>query len=349
MRFGLFTLFDHYPEDQSAQEYYQFLIDEIVYAEQLGFDSVWLGEHHFCDYLCPSPPVFAAAVAQRTKRIRIGTAAALPALADPVRMAEEYAMLDVLSNGRVDFGVGRGFQTDSYHAFNKPMDESRELLMEAVDFIDKAWTADGPLTYKGRYREVDQLPILPQPVQKPRPPIWMAGSLSPESYQFAGEQGFNLMMATVFSPLDKFIPLADLYREKANEAGHDLGRMRISVANHCYVGTSSKQAKTLWEKYYMRYIKFFSSLLDSPAYRLSKQHQAFTRLKDLLENISFNYATATMAICGDAQETIDRVAKAHDMSGNTDFWIYTDLGGLPREEVFASLKRFAEQVMPKFR
>ena len=88
MNFGLLTLFDYYPEDCSPQEYYRFLLDEIAYAEELGFDSVWMGEHHFCNYLCPSPQVFAAAVAQRTTRLRLGTAVALLPLHDPVRLAE---------------------------------------------------------------------------------------------------------------------------------------------------------------------------------------------------------------------------------------------------------------------
>ena len=95
MKFGLLTLFDYYPEDCSPQEYYRFLLDEITYAEELGFDSVWMGEHHFCNYLCPSPQVFAAAVAQRTTRLRLGTAVALLPLHDPVRLAEDYAMVDV--------------------------------------------------------------------------------------------------------------------------------------------------------------------------------------------------------------------------------------------------------------
>ncbi len=269
MQFGIFTLFDYYPEDQSAPAYYRFLLDEAAYAEALGFDSIWFGEHHFCNYLCPSPQVFAAAVAQHTTRLRIGTAVALAALHDPVRVAEDYAMVDVLSNGRLDFGVGRGFQVDSYQAFNRSMDESRELLEENVKFIDKAWTYK-TLTYEGPYRHVQNLPVLPRPVQQPRPPIWMAGSLSPESYQFAGSQGYHLKLAAIFSPLRTFIPLVQRYRETLQAAGHDPTQVRISVGNHCYVGTSAAQARAVWETYYMRYLHFFSSLLDSKTYEHSK-------------------------------------------------------------------------------
>ena len=348
MNFGLFTLFDYYPEDQSAKDYYRFVLDEVAYAEELGFDSVWLGEHHFCNYLCPSPQIFAASVAERTERMRIGTAVTIAPLHDPVRLAEDYAMVDVLSNGRLDFGAGRGFQADSYNAFNRSMDESRELLMEGIEIIDKAWTEE-TLTYEGRYRQVRDLPVLPRPVQQPRPPIWVGTSLSPESYQFAGSHGYHLKVAAIFSPLRNFLPLIELYRESLEKAGYDPMQAQISTGNHCYVGTSTAQATAVWEHYYRRYLRFFSSLLDSKTYEKSEQHQSFTRLPTLLDNLSFTQARATLAVCGDAEECIDRITQAQEMVGNTHYWIYADLGGLPREEVWASLRRFAEKVMPKFR
>lgn len=343
MHFGVFTLHDHYPEDMSPRDYYRLIIDELIYAEELGFDSAWIGEHHFCDYICPSPPVFLAAVAERTKRIRLGTAVALPALRDPVLVAEEYAMLDVLSNGRMDLGIGRGFQSDVYQAFGRDYNESSPILAEYADLIERAWAND-VLHYRGKYRQVDGLRILPRPVQA-QPPIWMAGSRTRGSYQLAGERGYNLMMATVFTPLDdEFIELVNVYRTALRAAGHDPETKRVSIASHCYVGKSSSHAKQVWEKHYRRYMKFFASLLDEN-YEVQKNGQSFKpykKLKDLLGVMSFEYARAHMALCGDVDECVERILKSKEKLGNTDFWIYADLGGLPREEIMGSLSRFQE-------
>jgi natural product biosynthesis luciferase-like monooxygenase protein len=348
MKFGLLTLFDYYPEDCSPQEYYRFLLDEIVYAEELGFDSVWLGEHHFCNYLCPSPQIFAAAVAQHTKHMRIGTAVVLLPLHDPIRLAEDYAMVDVLSNGRLDFGVSRGFQKTSYDGFGRSMDESRELFAEGIDIIDKAWSQD-LIAYEGRYRTFPLLPVLPKPVQRPRPPIWIGAGPTPESYEFAAARGYNLMLASVFAPIQRFAPFVQLYRDGLRAAGYDPAQVEISTGNHCYVGTSSAHARAVWEKHYLRYLHFISTLIDAKDYEHTKQFQAFAGVKSFLQQIDFERARKTLAVCGDAEECADRVAQAAEAVGNTHYWVYTDLGGLPREEVWASLRRFAEKVIPKFR
>src|SRR5262245_24963793 len=348
MKFGLLTLFDYYPEDCSPQEYYRFLLDEIAYAEELGFDSVWMGEHHFCNERCPSPQVFAAAVAQRTTRLRLGTAVVLLPLHDPIRLAEDYAMVDVLSNGRLDFGVSRGFQKSSYDGFGRSMDESRELFAEGIDIIDKAWSQN-TLAYEGSYRRVPNLPVLPRPVQRPRPPIWIGAGPTPESYEFAAAHGYNLMLASVLAPIKNFIPFLRLYRERLSETGYDPAQVEISTGNHCYVGTSSAQAKDVWAQHYLRYLHFVSTLVENKDYEQATQFKAFAGVKSFLERIDFDRARATLAVCGDVEECADRVAQAQEAVGNTHYWVYSDLGGLPREEVWASLRRFAEKVMPRFR
>ncbi|MBM4254322.1 MAG: LLM class flavin-dependent oxidoreductase [Deltaproteobacteria bacterium] len=348
MNFGLLTLFDYYPEDCSPQEYYRFLLDEIAYAEDLGFDSVWMGEHHFCNYLCPSPQVFAAAVAQRTKRLRLGTAVALLPLHDPVRLAEDYAMVDVLSDGRLDFGVSRGFQKTSYDGFERSMDDSRERFAEGIEIIDKAWSQDS-ISYEGQYRRLSNVSVLPRPVQRPRPPIWIGAGPTPESYELAAAHGYNILLASVFAPIKTFTPFVKLYRERLQAAGFDPAQMSTSTGNHCYVGTSSAQAKEVWAKHYLRYFHFVSTLVEEKDYQQNKQFKAFAGVKTFLEKVDFDKARQTLAICGDAEECIDRVAQAKEAVGNTHYWVYSDLGGLPREEVWASLRRFAEKVMPKFR
>lgn len=348
MKFGIMTLVDYYPEDGSAQDYYRLLLDEIVYAEELGFDSAWIGEHHFCDFICPSPAVFLAAAAQRTSRIRIGTSVALLPLHDPIRLAEDYAMLDVLSDGRFDLGVSRGFQKTGYDGFQIPMEESRARFAESVELIDKVWSQDS-VTHAGQFRQVDRLRVMPRPVQQPRPPIWIGAGPTPESYLFAGERGYDLMLATVLAPIEAFASFMPSYRDALTAAGHDPGEARILGGNHLYVGTSKAQAMALWEKYYLRYMHFVEALFSDKDYEGTTQFKAFEGAKEFFSTVEFEDATSTIAVCGDAKECIDSVAKSEELVGCTDYFIMADLGGLPRDELWASLRRFAEDVMPKFR
>jgi natural product biosynthesis luciferase-like monooxygenase protein len=347
MKFGIMTLHDHYPEDCSASEYYQLLLDEIVYAEELGFDSVWVGEHHFCNYICPSPPVFLAAVAERTSRIRIGTSVALLPLHDPIRLAEDYAMLDMLSNGRLDLGVSRGFQKTGYDGFQIPMEESRARFTESIELIDKCWS-DNNVTHAGQFRQIENLRVMPRPVQQPRPPIWIGAGPTPESYVFAGERGYDLMLASVLAPIEAFAFFMPSYRETLKASGYDPDKARVLAGNHCYVGTSKAQAMDLWEKYYLRYMHFIDTLISERDYEGQTQFKAFEDAKQFFSSVQFEEVTHTIAVCGDAEEVSDRVAKAQELVGCTDYFIMADIGGLPREELWASLRRFAEEVIPKF-
>ena len=154
MKFGMLSLLDYYPEDKSEEQYYKDFFAEVDLAEELGFDAMWIGEHHFCNYVCPSPQIVAMAIAQRTKKMRIGTAVALLPHHDPIRLAEDYAMLDLLSGGRLDFGVGRGFIKLIYDGFNQSMDESRERFREVLEVIEQAWSRE-TFSYQGQFYTAD--------------------------------------------------------------------------------------------------------------------------------------------------------------------------------------------------
>src|ERR1700730_15706587 len=159
MKFGLLTLFDHYAEDCCEEQYYKNFLDEVVYAEEWGFDSVWIGEHHFCRYICPAPQIVAAAVAQRTKTIRIGTAIALLPHHDPIRLAEDYALVDLLSGGRLDFGVGRGFIKSGYDGFKQSRGESRQCFNECLEIIE-GLCRHPAFSYRGKFYSVSEVSIL---------------------------------------------------------------------------------------------------------------------------------------------------------------------------------------------
>ena len=193
MKFGLFCLFDFFPDRQNEVRYYQDTLDLIIRAEQLGFDSVWLGEEHFYTIgICPSPQIFLTAVARETSRIRLGISISLLPFENPLRKAEDFAMLDILSNGRLDFGVGRGSITKHFEGFRVPSAESRDRFEEAPTIIRRAWTQD-PVEYTGRFWSVPPLSLSPKPVQRPHPPIYR-GVVSMTGLEGAGRAGDHLLL-----------------------------------------------------------------------------------------------------------------------------------------------------------
>jgi alkanesulfonate monooxygenase SsuD/methylene tetrahydromethanopterin reductase-like flavin-dependent oxidoreductase (luciferase family) len=187
-------------------------------AEDLGFDSVWPAEHHFTEYgYCASPALSLAAVAAQTRRIRLGTGVVVLPLNHPLRVAEDYAFLDHLSDGRVDLGIGRGYQPLEFQRYGVDQTTTRAQFDEALEVIHQAW-ARGRVSFQGKHYRFDDVPIRPRPVQRPHPPIWMA-ALSAETFALAGHYGLNLLYGSVFglSPDVAAQRRADYYR------GHEIG------------------------------------------------------------------------------------------------------------------------------
>lgn len=275
MKFGLLTLFDHYAEDCSEEQYFKNFFDEAAYAEELGFDSIWIGEHHFCRYICPAPQMIAAAIAQRTKRMRIGTAIALLPHHDPIRLAEDYALADLLSGGRLDFGVGRGFIKATYDGFNQSMGEGRERFNECLDIIERAWS-QRTFSYDGKFYRAHNVTILPRPLQQPAPPIYMATALTPESFVAAGERGHSILLAPFAQSRGMLKENIQLYKETLVRSGHSLASVDIVGGYHTFVDETPELARRKWEDHYMRYVRFVGTLIEPEEYT-SKQYEAWRR------------------------------------------------------------------------
>jgi alkanesulfonate monooxygenase SsuD/methylene tetrahydromethanopterin reductase-like flavin-dependent oxidoreductase (luciferase family) len=160
--------------------------------DQTGYDCVWLAEHHFSTYsVCPSINVMASHVAARTRNLRIGMAVSLAAFYNPLRLAEEVALVDVLSGGRVNWGAGRGFDRNEFQAFAVPLEESSDRFRECVEIVLAAWRHQR-VAYHGRFWSYDGIEVLPKPLQTPHPPVWLAAT-SPDSIRRAAERGYNIL------------------------------------------------------------------------------------------------------------------------------------------------------------
>jgi natural product biosynthesis luciferase-like monooxygenase protein len=347
MKFGLLTLFDHYTEDCSEEQYYKNFLNEACYAEELGFDSIWIGEHHFCRYICPAPQIVAAAIAQRTKRIRIGTAVALLPHHDPIRLAEDYALVDLLSGGRLDFGVGRGFIKSGYDGFNQSMGESRERFNECLEIIEGLWRQPA-FSSRGKFYSVRDVTILPRPLQKPTPPIFMAAALSPESFVAAGQKGHSIMLAPFTQSRGTLKENVQLYKETLSKNGHSSKDVEIVAGYHSYVDETPELACSKWKSHYLRYMHFVGSLINPEEYT-SQQYQSWRQSGEALKHVSWEQMYPNQVLCGDPAQCVERIALLQEQFGVTHFWVYMDLGGLDQREMLNSMERFASRVIPQFR
>lgn len=205
--------------ERSEYEAYWEAIEQIELADRVGFDTVWAVEHHFLTGFAHSsaPEVFLSAVAQRTRRIRIGHGVVLlpKPFNHPIRVAERIGALDILSNGRVEFGTGRSSPYEQ-EGFGVPVEESRAMWQEALEIIPKMWATDR-FSYSGRYWTIPERNIIPKPIQKPHPPIWMAAT-SPESWEIAGRNGIGCLGLTIFVSVAQIAERIASYRKAIRSA-----------------------------------------------------------------------------------------------------------------------------------
>lgn len=223
MKVGVLQFFSWPGRHGPLQQVYARALERIEIMDRGGFDAVWLAEHHFTTFsVCPSVHMLGVLAAARTKRLRIGTAVSLAALYHPLRLAEEVALLDMLSEGRVNWGAGRGFAHSEFNAFGVPVEQSAERFREAVEIVLAAWTEER-LTYRGAHFSFDDVEVLPKPLQRPHPPTWLAAT-SETAIDWAASRGFSILM----DPHSSMRELGDKrrrYHAKLAAAGHsDAGR-----------------------------------------------------------------------------------------------------------------------------
>src|SRR5262245_25410361 len=254
MRFGLFF---QAPEraGQTHAERYAEMLELIELAESLGFDVAWLAEIHFggAFSLLSNPLMAVPAIAQRTRRIRIGTAVTLLPLHHPLSCAEQAATADLLSGGRLDFGVGRGSIASQFHGFRVPLAENRARFVEALDIIRLAWTQER-FSYHGAFYQVEELAVVPKPVQRPHPPIRVAVH-SAESFAHVAELGLPIYSGTTTTPLPQLREYLALYRERLAAAGHVWQDDQMALMLPVHVATSRGAARDAMRAGVLQYYK----------------------------------------------------------------------------------------------
>lgn len=242
MKFGVLQFFS-WSRRVPLETVYARALERIEIMDQGGYHAVWLAEHHFNTYsVCPSTTLMGMHVAARTKRLRIGTAVTLAGFYHPLRLAEELALLDNLSGGRLDWGAGRGYDPTEFRAFGVRVEDSAARMRECVDIVLAAFR-DGRVNHRGEHWQFDDIEVLPKPAQKPHPPVWLAAS-SPESVQRAAEAGFSILMDP-HSSHDEIGAKKELYWKTLAAHGHSPASREFPTARMIAIANTDAEAEAV--------------------------------------------------------------------------------------------------------
>lgn len=334
VEFGLMTLGDLLPhpitgEQASEAERHRSIVEQAVFAERAGFTSVHLGEHHFSDYMLSSPPVVLSAIGECTSTLKLSTAVTLAGNLDPVRLAEDYATVDVLSGGRAELVLGRGsLFLRTYEGFGHDVATARERYDESVPLLIRLLRED-EVTWSGEFRApLNGHTTRPRPVGEM--PIWI-GAGSKGSAELAADLGCWLMLPSVFGKPEMFVPIVDMYRARWEAIGRDWADARVGACSHIYVGPTSQQARTTWEPFYRNYWDFVGEMLGGAG--MWPQFD----LDELLDG---------PGICGSPEEVVDKVESWKEIFGLDRHLFMFDLGGIDVATLTSSLELFASDVVP---
>ena len=351
MQFGFCYIPDYYPElHGDFRAWYARLLDEWALADELGYDAIWIAEHRYPGYAFSSTPVVAQALADRTERIRIGTAVALITQRHPVLSAEHWAAVDLLSGGRLNFGIGRGISAYDFDAVGVPSEESRERFEEAWEVIRRLWTED-EVSHSGKYWTFDQHTIRPRPLQQPTPPVYVSAVATPETYVWAGRNGYHVMVAPfLLDSTERQRDYLDLYREELSKAGHDPHNFEVLGTYHLSIVEREDQLAGA-DEYFYRYLEFIRNYgrgsgsvrkqLEGAANRFYAPGAGMSQdIEDMRKH---------RTIIGTPEQCIERMASLAEACGLTGWMLEISYGGVPFERVTDEMRLFAAEEIPGLR
>ncbi|HKU38852.1 MAG TPA: LLM class flavin-dependent oxidoreductase [Polyangiales bacterium] len=332
---------------QSPRQRYREAIEQAVAAERLGFESVWPVEQHFDQSVSAlsCPTLLLAAIAERTSRLRLGTGIVQLPLSHPLRVAEELATLDVLSGGRVEFGVGRGSNPLQYAGFGAPMAGSRERLAEGLQLIQRAWTQDH-FWFAGKHYDAKDVSLSPRPVQWPHPPIRVAAN-TPDTARWAGESGYAAMFATNINPFPKLRNLLAIYHAARSQSGAPARRDDVTLLMPVYVAETDAQARSELEPSVRQHAQLTAALLQRAATACSSEAErtALVNLVSHVRQLDVTTVQDSMGLVGSAETCRARLAQLREDYDPGRIIAWFDIGGLvPHAQVRQSMRRFAEEV-----
>ena len=353
MRFGTYYFLQAPPAVDHAAVI-QNEIEQMVWTEELGFDSVWLTEHHFIDYgLSVSPSVLAAAAAMRTRRVRIGLAAAILPFHDPIRLAEELALVDILSGGRLDVGVGRGNRPVEFEGLRVPQIENRERFEETLAIMVRAWTEER-FSFDGRHFQIPEVRVIPKPIQRPHPPLYVV-CVSADTIEATALRGLPMLNSILRGPVDQLVSQRDTYVTACRKAGRSDAEIATllshwGVSRHIYVAPTDAQARAETRDAEMWYQEALRKFLIPE--RIERVHPllqpGFRAMAEKFAHVSWDDLVRETVAFGSPDTVAERIAELQRL-GVGEVLCWMNFGGLPQHQVRRSMELFAREVMPRFR
>lgn len=308
------------------------LLERMEYADQSGLDIFGIGEHYRREFLDSAPVVILAAAAARTKRIRLSSAVTVLSAADPVRVFQNFATLDLISQGRAEMVVGRGSFTESFPLFGLNLHDYDELFAEKLDLLLKIRDNE-TVSWSGKFRPgLNNQAIYPRPLQ-PQLPIWLGVGGTTASFVRAGELGLPLMVAVIGGETHRFRPLVDLYRRAGKEAGHSPETLKVGLHSLGYVANSTEQAV---EEYYPGYAETFTRIGRERGWQpVTRAH--FNAQTDLLGAL----------VVGNPEEVAEKILRhSKALGGVSRFTFQMDNAGLSHEKLMQSIELIGKRVSP---
>ncbi len=340
-------------DPKKGHQLYNRYLDELEYAEELGFDGVAVNEHHQTAYgLMPSPIVMASALARRTKRVKIAIlGSALPLREHPMTVAEEHAMVDVISGGRLISGFVRGIGAE-YHTFGVNPTISHERFHEAHDLIVQAWTKPGPFSFSGRHYNVDYVNLWPRPYQTPHPPIWVPSQGSKETIDWASHPDRRYTYLQTFSPAKTVEKYLQSYRDTAADFGYEAADSQLGWAVPIYVSDTDEQAvreaKKHFELFRNRLLKMPFEMLLPPGYTSRDSLKRVMAAKAMIsQDLTIETAIDMgMIICGSAESVRQRLEEHWKAMRFDNLLTMLHFGSLPEDLTRRNMELFAKDVLP---
>ncbi len=347
-------------DPQKGAAEYDSYIDQLVYAEQLGFDVIGVNEHHQTAYgLMPAPNLIASALIQRTKTVRIAILGrALPLVSNPVNIAEEFAMLDVLSKGRIIAGFVRGIGAE-YHSTGVNPAFSHERFHEAHDLIVKSWTTPGPFEFEGTHFRNRYVNVWPRPYQTPHPPIWIPSMGSRETIDWASAPERKYPFLVTFSSQDAVVRYLKMYREVARQQhGYEASGSQLGWAAPIYVADTDErardEAKAGIETLFNNFLPMPWEMLLPPGYTSISSLKATMKIRTSLGSRTRNQTVDELmangtAVIGSPKTVLERIQRVRDETGLEYLISLLQFGVMPDALARRNMEMFASEVMPKLR
>jgi alkanesulfonate monooxygenase SsuD/methylene tetrahydromethanopterin reductase-like flavin-dependent oxidoreductase (luciferase family) len=348
MEFGYFTLSDNHYENNSRPPN-QFIADitaEALYADALGMHSAWIGEHHFNSLgVLSRPDLVLAYIASKTKHIRLAPAVTVLPLHHPIHVAEQWATLDLLSGGRVDFAAGRGYDEREYLPFHVSFRDNQGIFEEGLEIVRTLWSAEGRISHKGQHYSFDNVRITPKPVQRPIPSY--VGSFSKPSIELAARLGCGLIVAPFAAAMSYggLKQVGDLYKETCAKHGQKPGRLMCSYFTHL---ADTKEQEDAQRARQIRYYKecVIPAFPGDPK-TAPPSYRYFIDIVDRLHKVKPEDLTENSVLIGTPARIIDTLKKV-EAAGFSEVILYFNVGLKPHQQVKDEMARFMAEVAPAF-